>query len=58
VLPPFGSHYGLDTIVDERLAEEEEIIIESNTHDEALRLRFEDFRRVENPLIADFAVTA
>lgn len=56
VLPPFGSHYGIETVVDERLAQDEEIIIEGNTHEEAIRLRFADFRRLENPLIADIAV--
>lgn len=54
VLPPFGSHYGMETIVDQRVAQQKEFIIEGNTHEEAIRLRFDDFRKLENPLIADF----
>jgi Ala-tRNA(Pro) deacylase len=56
VLPPFGSQYGMLTIADESLASQEEIVIESNTRSEALQLRWEDFRRLENPLVGRFAI--
>jgi Ala-tRNA(Pro) deacylase len=55
VLPPFGSQYAMHTMVDESLAKDQEIVFEGNTHDEAIRMTFEDFRRVEVPLIVDFA---
>jgi len=55
VLPPFGSHYGIETVVDSELAQDDQIIIEGNTHEEAIRLRFADFQRLEHPLIADIA---
>ena len=54
-LPPFGSRYGMKTIVDEGLADDEEIVFEGNTHDEAIRMRFDEFRRLEEPLVAAFA---
>jgi Ala-tRNA(Pro) deacylase len=54
VLPPFGSQYAMQTIVDESLAKDLEIVFEGNTHDEAIRMKFEDFRRIEEPLIVDF----
>ena len=54
-LPPFGSRYGMKTIVDESLAEDEDIVFEGNTHDEAIRMRFDEFRRLEEPLIGAFA---
>jgi Ala-tRNA(Pro) deacylase len=54
-LPPFGSQYGMQTIVDKTLAEDEEIVFEACTHCEAIRMKFADFRRVEEPLIADIA---
>jgi Ala-tRNA(Pro) deacylase len=50
-LPPFGSQYAMKTIVDESLTKDEEIVFEGNTHHDAIRMRFEDFCRVENPLI-------
>ena len=55
VLPPFGSRYGLKTIVDSSLADDEEIVFEGNTHDEAVRMRFDDFVELEDPLVAAFA---
>jgi Ala-tRNA(Pro) deacylase len=55
VLPPFGSQYGMKTIVDESLAAEEEIVFEGNTHRDAIRMKFSDFQRLEQPLIVRFS---
>jgi Ala-tRNA(Pro) deacylase len=55
VLPPFGSRYGLKTIVDSSLTDDEYIWCEGNTHEEAIRMKFEDFRRLEQPIIAPIA---
>lgn len=57
VLPPFGSRYGMRTIVDSSLSEDDEIVFEGNTHVEAIRMRFAEFRELEDPLVAPFAVT-
>jgi Ala-tRNA(Pro) deacylase len=56
-LPPFGSRYGLKTIVDSTLAEDDVIVFEGNTHHDAIRMKFDDYRRLENPTVASFAVT-
>lgn len=56
VLPPFGSQYGMLTIVDESLAQREDIVFEGNTHDEAIRMKWQDFSRLESPLVGPFAV--
>ena len=56
VLLPFGSRYGMKTIVDSNLADDEDIWFEGNTHDEAVRTKFAEFRRLEQPLVAPFAV--
>jgi Ala-tRNA(Pro) deacylase len=53
-LPPFGSQYGMKTLVDESLAEDEKIVFEGNTHHEAFRLSFVDFQRIEEPLLGSF----
>lgn len=53
-LPPFGSRYGMKTIVDASLAEDEEIVFEGNTHHESIRMKLNDFCDIENPLIASF----
>ena len=54
VLPPFGSRYGMQTIVDESLNEDKHIYFEGNTHHEAIRMRFADFLKVEVPKIRRF----
>jgi Ala-tRNA(Pro) deacylase len=55
VLPPFGSQYGMMTLVDESLTKDTQIVFEGNTHEDAIRMKFEDFRRIEVPLIVDLA---
>ena len=54
-LPPFGSHYGMTTIVDSSLAKDKEIWFDGNTHKEAIHMKFDDFRRLEKPWVAAFA---
>ncbi len=53
-LPPFGSQYDLSTLVDASLADEETIVFEGNTHGEAIRMRFADYRHIEEPLVVQF----
>lgn len=55
LVPPFGSQYAMSTVVDERLAREPEIVFAGNTREKAIRIRFEDYRQLETPLILDFA---
>ena len=55
VLPPFGSQYAMTTVVDESLANDPKIVFEGNMHEEAIRMRFRDYMRVEEPLILAFA---
>lgn len=54
-LPPFGSQYGMMTLVDESLTQDEQIVFEGNTHHEAIRMKFNDFREIEQPQIGKFA---
>ena len=42
-------------LVDDSLAKDAEIVFDGNTHDEAIRMKFEDSRLIEEPLIFDFA---
>lgn len=56
VVPPFGSQYDMKTIVDTSLVDDDEITFEGNNHHEAIRIRFEDYRNLENPMMAQFAV--
>ncbi len=51
VLLPFGSQYGVKTLVDSSLGKEDEIVFEGNRHQESIRMKFADFCRLESPLI-------
>ncbi len=55
VLPPFGSQYDVETIVDVSLVDDEEIVFEGSTHTEAIRMSYQDFYNVEHPRVAKFA---
>ena len=55
VLPPFGSHYGAETVVDESLTTDEYIWFEGDTHSEAIRMKYADFYNLEHPLVGSFA---
>ena len=54
-LPPFGSQYGLKTLVDESLTHDNEIVVEGNTHEEAIRMKYADFEQLEHPRVAAFS---
>ena len=54
VAPPFGTQYGLTTIVDRSLTEDEHIVFEGNTHTEAIYLRYQDYEKLEHPRIETF----
>ena len=54
-LPPFGSQYRMKTLVEVSLTEDEQIVFEGNNHQEAYRISFSDFQRIEQPIVAAFA---
>jgi Ala-tRNA(Pro) deacylase len=54
-LPPFGSLYGMRTLVDRALVEDEQIVFEGNTHDEAICMTLTDFQRIEHAQVCDIA---
>jgi Ala-tRNA(Pro) deacylase len=55
-LPPFGTSYGMRTYVDAKLAEDEDIVFEGNRHDEAIKMKYDDFANIEKPEVAEFTV--
>jgi Ala-tRNA(Pro) deacylase len=55
VVPPFGSMYGLSTLLDDSLDAEAVIVFEGNLHVEAIRLRCRDYERLERPRRICFA---
>lgn len=56
-MPPFGNLYGLTVYVAQSLAEEESIAFNAGTHREVVRMRYEDFAAVVQPVVMDFVTT-
>lgn len=54
-VPPFGSLYGLRTVVDASLSGGNEVVVEGNARHEGFRLRYRDFEAIEAPMRARFA---
>ncbi len=54
-MPPFGSLYHLDTLVDEALAEDDQIVFEAQNHEEAIRMAYRDYETLEHPRLGHFA---
>jgi len=55
VMPPFGSRLGMETLIDESLAAAEDIVFESNTHEQAIRMKYRDYYSLEHPLVVRIA---
>lgn len=55
VVSPFGTLYGLTTILDESLAPDSNIVFEAHSHVEAIRMRCADYERLERPRRLTFA---
>jgi Ala-tRNA(Pro) deacylase len=54
-MPPFGNLYGLRVYVDTSLTRDKEIAFNAGSHLELIQLAYNDFERLVEPTIADFA---
>jgi Ala-tRNA(Pro) deacylase len=54
-VPPFGSLYQLQTLVDESLAEDERIVFDAQSHEDAIRMTYRDYESLEHPRKGHFA---
>ncbi len=50
-MPPFGEVFNMPVLVDTSIAENKFVVFNIGTHRDAVRMRFEDYRRLMNPLI-------
>jgi Ala-tRNA(Pro) deacylase len=55
VVPPFGTLYGLPTVLDESIPPDALMVFETHSHVDAVRLRCGDFERLERPRRLAFA---
>jgi len=54
-MPPFGNLYGLRVYVAASLAENREIAFNAGTHDELMKLSFQDYQKLVGPEIIRFS---
>jgi Ala-tRNA(Pro) deacylase len=55
VVPPFGARYGIPTLLDDAIASESRIVLETHSQFEAVRMLCRDFERVEKPRRLSFS---
>lgn len=54
-MPPFGNLYGIDVLVAESLAEDEEIVFNACSHRDLIKINYRDFERLVNPKVISFS---
>lgn len=53
--PPFGNLYGLPVYVAQQLTEDPYITFNAGTHEEAIRMNYQEFASLVEPMTVDFA---
>jgi len=53
--PPFGALYGLETITDKSLEDDEFIVFQAGSHEEAVKMDMAEYRRLAEPKVLSFS---
>ncbi len=53
--PPFGNLYDLPTVMDKTLEKDDHIMFQGGTHDKAIRMSMDDYRRLVEPKVLEFS---
>src|SRR4051812_35948193 len=53
--PPIGFLYGMPTIMDQSLSDDDQVTFQAGTHEAAVTMRMSDYRRVTQPEVAPIA---
>lgn len=56
--PPFGNLYDLPTIMDKALEADDHIIFQAGTHEKAIRMGMDDYRKLATPRVLEFSYHA
>ncbi len=54
-MPPFGNLYDMPVYVDFSLAQDEQIAFNAGTHEELIRMSYQDFVKLVRPVVADLS---
>ena len=52
--PPFGNMFDLETLMDKGLGEDGYVVCQAGTHEQAVRIELEDYKKLTNPRILEF----
>ena len=55
-MPPFGKLYGLPTLIDRSMTDQEMIVFEAGTHTDAIKMSMADYLRLAEGEIGDFSM--
>ena len=53
--PPFGNLYDLPVVMDKALEQDDHITFQAGTHDKAIRMSMEDYRKLVEPKVLEFS---
>ena len=53
---PFGTLYGMPTLVDREVAKSPEIVFNAGTHTSAVRMMYADYAKLVQPRVLDVAI--
>ena len=53
--PPFGNLYDLPTYMDKALEDDDHIMFQGGTHEKAIRMSMDDYRRLVAPQVLEFS---
>lgn len=53
--PPFGNLYDMSTIIDKALEKDDHITFQGGTHEKAIRMNMDDYRRLVEPKVLEFS---
>jgi Ala-tRNA(Pro) deacylase len=53
--PPFGNLYELPTVMDKVLEKDDHITFQAGTHEKAIRMSMDDYRRLVEPKVLEFS---
>lgn len=54
-MPPFGSFYNMPVLADRSLGKSKEIIFRAGSHKDTVRMKLEDYAKLEKPVIVEFS---
>lgn len=53
--PPFGNLYDLPTVMDKALEKDDHITFQGGTHEKAIRISMDDYRKLVEPKVLEFS---